>query len=114
MKIKIVESTISADELKEIGKEFYISMIKGVVDIEKEIVAFGGEYHMDANIILLDSGSKQQDIWGFNIRFDEPKEHWIQYESLINIRPAQNNPSTEVHDQKIRDIMKRIINKKIE
>lgn len=113
MNIKIVESTITLTELKEIAKEFYTGMIKGVVDIEKEIVAFGGEYHMDANMILLENGSEQKNIWGFNINFDEPKDSWIEYTSLINIRPAVGNKNMEVQDENIRKKMKEIIDSKI-
>ena len=52
MNIKIVEDKISLQELREVAKEFYSTMIKGVVDVEKEIAAFGGEYHADANEML--------------------------------------------------------------
>ena len=113
MNIRIVEEHISLDELREIAKEFYGSMMKGVVDIEKEIVAFGGEYHMDANRMLLGQGSTQNNVWGFNIYLDKPRDSWIEYVSLINIRPQANNRDMEVQDEGIRAIMKRIIDSKI-
>ena len=53
MNIKIVTEPITRAEAKEIAKEFYVEMVKGVVDVEKGIIALGGEYHMDANTILL-------------------------------------------------------------
>ena len=114
MNIKIVEDKISLDELIEIAKEFYISMVKGAADIEKEIIAFGGEYHADANEILIENGSRQSDVWGFNVYFDRPRDSWIEYISLINIRPQANNLEMEIQDQGIRDKMKLIINSKIE
>jgi hypothetical protein len=113
MNIKIVEDTISVDKLREIAKEFYGSMVKGVVDIEREVVVFGGEYHMDSNILLLEHGSKQSDVWGFNIYPDMPRDSWIEYVSLINIRPAVNNRDMEVQDANIRAKMKEIIDSKI-
>ena len=113
MNIVIVEDKISVDKLRKIGKEFYLSMIKGVVDIEKEIVAFGGEYHMDANMVLMENGSKQSNVWGFNVYFDKPRDSWIEYTSLINIRPLANNNDMEVLDQNIREKMKKIIDSKI-
>lgn len=113
MIIKIVADTISLDELRNIAKEFYISMVKGVVDIEKSVVAFGGEYHMDANVLLLENGSKQGDVWGFNIYPDMPRDSWIEYTSLINIRPAANNRDMEVQNADIRAKMKSIIESKI-
>jgi len=36
MIIRIVDDSISLDELREIAKEYYIDMIKGVADISKE------------------------------------------------------------------------------
>lgn len=113
MNIKIVSGQITLDELREIAKEFYGNMIKGVVDIKKEIVAFGGQYHMDSNLRLIEMGSEQKNVWGFNINFDQPKENWIEYVSLINIRPLVGNRRMEVEDEEIRETMKKIINSKI-
>ena len=114
MNIKLVEDKISLQELREVAKEFYSTMIKGVVDVEKEIAAFGGEYHADANKIILENGSRQSDVWGFNIYFDKPRESWIEYVSLINIRPQAGNREMEIQDKNIRDKMKAIINSRIE
>ena len=113
MNIVVVEDKITVNELREIAKEFYVSMIKGVVDIEKSVVAFGGEYHIDANIVLMDNGSKQKDIWGFNIYFDRPREEWLKYNSLINIRPLAGNNEMDVQNEDIRNKMKEVINSKI-
>ena len=113
MDIKIVSDNITVNELKEVAKEFYTLMVKGVVDIEEKIIAFGGEYHMDANKILIENGSKQENIWGFNVYFNKSREEWIEYTSLINIRPLVNNNDMEVQDKNIRDKMKQIINSKI-
>lgn len=113
MIIKIVEGTISVNELREIAKEYYVDMIKGVVDISKEIVAFGGEYHMDANVKILENGSVQADVWGFNIFFDRPQDERIEYTSLINIRPQAENRSMEVKDEVIRNKMRDIVDRKI-
>lgn len=113
MIIKIVEGTISENELREIAKEYYVSMVKGVVDISKGTVAFGGEYHMDANVKILENGSVQADVWGFNIFFDRPQDERIEYTSLINIRPQAENRSMEVKDEVIRNKMRDIIDRKI-
>ncbi len=109
MNIKIINKKISEPELCEIAKEFYGEMIKGVVDIELGILAMGGEYHMDANNLLIESGSKQPNIWGFNWYFNRPREGRIEYVSLINIRPAQGNRVMEVQDSVLRDKMKKVI-----
>ena len=113
MEIRIVTDTIHEDELRILGKDFYGEMIKGVVDLAREIVAFGGEYHMDANKVLLHDGSVQSDMWGFNWYFDVPSDDKIEYTSLINIRPLQGNRGMEVLDEDIRVRMSEIIRKKV-
>ena len=109
MIIKLINQKITESELREIAKDFYIVMIKGVVDVERGILAMGGEYHIDANIVLIENGSRQQDIWGFNWYFDRAGDERIEYVSLINIRPAQGNRTMEVQDMSLRDTMKTII-----
>ena len=109
MPIKIIDKKITENELREIAKDFYIDMIKGVADIERGILAIGGEYHMDANAILIENGSRQQNVWGFNWYFDRTGDERIEYVSLINIRPAQGNRSMEVQNASLRDAMRIII-----
>ncbi|MEK7150024.1 MAG: DUF5674 family protein [Patescibacteria group bacterium] len=113
MIIRVIEDAIILDELREIAREYYVDMIKGVVDISKEIMAIGGEYHMDANMKILENGSIQADVWGFNIFFDRPQDERIEFTSLINIRPQAGNMSMEVEDEVIREKMRAIINRKI-
>ena len=113
MNIIVVEKEIPLADLKEVAQEFYKTMIKGVVDIEKEVVAFGGEYHIDANQKLIERDSKQKNIWGFNVYLERPRDAWIEYISLINIRPSAGNTDMEVSDPNIREKMKRIIDSKI-
>ena len=110
MKIKIVKEKISREEIEELAKEFYITLLKGVVDIEKEIMALGGEYHMDANMELLEKEeSKQENIWGFNIIVGKTGDEMIEYVSLINIRPNQNNRQMEIESEDLRQKMKSVI-----
>lgn len=115
MNIKIVKDKISKKELEEMAEEYYFPMIKGVVDISAEIVAFGGEYHNDANIFLQEKEESlmQKNIWGFNLYLDRDKKEWLEYVSLINIRPKAGNMSMEVNNKEIRDKMKKIIDLKI-
>jgi hypothetical protein len=113
MNIKLIKEPISKSEVLEIAKEFYIDMVKGVVDIEREVIALGGEYHMDANMILIGNGSKQQNVWGFNIYPKQIGDDWIEYTSLINIRPKMGNMDMVIKNKEICDKMKKIIEKLI-
>lgn len=111
MNIKIIKQPITKAEAREIAQEFYVEMVKGVADIEKGIIALGGEYHVDANAILIRNGSQQKDVWGFNLYPDRTSDSWIEYTSLINIRPSANNRSMNVEDEKIRAKIKTIVGK---
>jgi hypothetical protein len=80
--------------------------IKLAVDIERKILAGGGELHADCEAVLLENGSKQVDIWGADWY---PMTQEVGYESLINIRPRQNNRSMEIQDQVIRERVAEIV-----
>jgi hypothetical protein len=84
------------------ANRFYI---KTVVDIRQPILAGGGEMHSDCEIVLLDNGSEQQDIWGASWN---PISQEIFYESMVNLRPRQNR-SMEILDSMIREHVKQII-----
>lgn len=108
--IKIIEKPITSDELREIAKELFGDMLKAVVDIEKKIIAVGGELHADEEAILLDNGSKQQDLWGINIYPNQPRDSWLEFDSMINIRPSQGNRSRNVENPELREKIKGIVN----
>jgi hypothetical protein len=79
--------------------------IKVAVDIEREILAGGGEKHAFCEAALLEDGSRQRDIWGADwVPFNQS----IAYESIINIRPSQNNRSMLIQDPVIRELVKQI------
>lgn len=80
--------------------------IKLAVDIERGILAGGGELHADCEAILLEDGSRQADIWGADWY---PLTQEVGYESLINIRPRQNNRSMEIQDPVIRERVAQIV-----
>ncbi len=111
--IRILSEPIGRDEAREIGKPWYQELVKGVVDIDQGLIALGGEYHMDANVILIANGSKQSNVWGFNIYPDQTGDDFIEYTSLINIRPAVGNRTMVVEDEGIRNAMRDIIERLI-
>lgn len=114
MEIKIITDTISKEEVKKLAEDTFGDMVKAVVDIEKKIIAIGGELHADAEAVLIDYGSKQKNIWGINIYPDKPKNERIEYISLINIRPKQNNMSMKIEDTALQNIINEIINSVIQ
>ena len=109
MEILIVRESIDATTLEALARGWYDTMVKGVADLERGIIALGGDWHIDANNILILDGSEQKNLWGFNIQVEEKSE--IEYVSLINIRPAQNNRAMEIEDEGIRKAMFTLIKK---
>ncbi len=71
--------------------EVFGDMVKFVVDVERVVVALGGEMHVDAEAVLLEAGSRHEDLWGGNFYPHRTRERRIEYGALINIRPAQDN-----------------------
>ena len=113
MEIKIVRDEILLSEVKKLAQDIYGDMVKGVVDIDQGVFALGGEMHADAEAVLLKEGCQQKTLWGFNVYPDQPRDQWIQYQSLINIRPSQGNRSMEIQDVDVRERVAKIVNQKI-
>jgi len=109
MEIRIIDQSISQAELEKLAEETFGDMIKGVVDVEKGVMALGGELHEDAEALLLENGSNQQSLWGINILPQKPKEDRIEFTSLINIRPSRGYRSMEIEDEEIKEKIKNII-----
>jgi len=93
--IVVVEERIDGPELRRLLERFFGDMVKYVIDIEREVAAVGGELHADAEALLLETGSRQDDLWGANYYPGRGREGCIELTALINIRPALGNPSME-------------------
>jgi hypothetical protein len=79
------------------------NLVKAVVDVERKIMALDGELHADEEALLLENGSRQENLWGINIYPDLEGPDRIEFDSVINIRPSQGNRSRGVDDQSIRE-----------
>ncbi len=95
--------------MRQLAEISYKDMVKGVVDLDSEWVALGGELHADAEELLLEKGSQQSSLWGFNIYPDKLGDDRIRYTSFINIRPHDGNADIEVKDVNIRSKIKLIV-----
>jgi hypothetical protein len=111
--MRVVTDSISKTELAEMAKRQFGELVKAVVDVEKEIMAVGGEMHADEEALLLEGGSRQEDLWGVNIYPQNSGEDWIEFDSVINIRPPQGNRSRNVENPIIRAKIKEIITKRV-
>jgi hypothetical protein len=102
MDILVVREPVDQGTLLALAREWHHSLVKGVADISLGTVALGGEWHIDANNRLIEEGSEQKNLWGFNIYPGEREDAAIEYNSLINIRPLQGNRSMEITREETR------------
>lgn len=113
--MKEVEDKITVAELSEMAKKMYGNLVKGVVDIEKNILVVDAEMHADEEQFLLERGSKQQDLWGINLYPEElGADGFIEFDSMINIRPRQQNMSRGVEDENTRKRIVALVNRKVQ
>ena len=114
MRTLILDKKMPAEELAVLAAEGYGDFVKAVADISRGVIALGGEMHADAEALLLEAGSAQEDLWGFNLLMGMPPGQRIEYTSLINIRPKQGNPSTTVSDGSVRSQIDQLVGRFIE
>ncbi|MFH1546440.1 MAG: DUF5674 family protein [Patescibacteria group bacterium] len=102
--IEIISEKISPQKLRELADESYERLIKFVADIEREVIAAGGEMHADAEALLLADGSEQENLWGANFYlFEKDSQKRVEFISLINIRPREGNRKMEIESPEIRE-----------
>ena|SRR3989344_3142638 len=94
---------VSIKELRQMAEKMYGSIVKADVDISRKIMVVDMEMHVDGEAYLLENGSKQEDLWGINFKPDRfGTDGFVEFDSMINIRPSQNNPSRSVLDEGIK------------
>jgi hypothetical protein len=106
--IVIISTPISAQRLAEMAVRFD-DMVKVVVDIRRKLLALGGGLHSDEEAALVEQGSARHDVWGINIYPEKPRSEWIEFTSLINIRPGVGNRSRGVEDAGRRQLICEIV-----
>ena len=101
-------------ELQGMAHHFFGDMVKGVVDIEQQVLAVDAELHADLESLLLEKGHQQEYLWGINLYPFLEGDDFLEFDSMINIRPAQNNRSRGVENVEVQNQIKAIINQIIE
>ena len=84
-------------------------MVKGAVDIKKGLLGIDAEMHADIEQALLEEGSNQDDVWGINLWFEDDGDDFIEFDSMINVRPRQNNRSRGVENPEIREKIREVV-----
>ena len=113
MPILIVSTAITLDELRRLAGEQFGDFVKAVVDLGRGVMAIGGELHADEEAVLLQDGARQRDLWGINLYPDRPAGELVEFDSMINLRPSQDNRSRGVEDaetrRRILDVIGRLV-----
>lgn len=107
--ILVISQSITLEQLKKVASQRFGDMVKAVVDLEKNVMAIGGELHADEEATLLEQGSRQANLWGINLYVDLPPEEMIEFDSMVNIRPSQGNRSRGVDDAEVRGKIRELV-----
>lgn len=94
------------DETIKKAAEDLNGYIKFVVDVKLEVLAAGGTRHFEDEKLLLEDGSQQEDLWGGGLDLATGE---VDFDSMINIRPHQDNPSREILSQELRKKISEIV-----
>ena len=113
MSIDVVTTPIHLDTIRQAAQGQFGDFVKAVVDVSQGVMAIGGELHADEEALLLQHGARQADLWGVNLYPERPIADFVEFDSMINVRPAHGNRSRGVDDaavrQRILDIVARLV-----
>ena len=105
---------ISISELKELSSKMMDDLVKADVDVNKKIIVIDAPMHVDMETYLLENGSNNEDIWGINLHpYEYGTEKFIEFDSMINLKPRYGNRSRYVEDENIRGKIIDIVNEVI-
>ncbi len=112
--MKIIKDSIQISELKEMSKKMYDNLVKAMVDVEKEVMAVDAGLHADLMEFLIETeNSEPKNVWGINIFPDKSSEDLIEFDSMMNIKPAFGNRTRGVDNENIRKKIIEITNRLI-
>lgn len=109
MTIEIIRAPITRAHLSSLAEAQFGDMVKAVVDVERRVMAIGGELHSDEEAALIEDGSAQTNLWGVNLYPAEQGNAWIEFDSMINVRPSQGNRSRNVEDPVLQDRIHQVV-----
>lgn len=110
--MEIIKEALTLHKLRQMAGQFG-GMVKAVVDVQKQLVAVDAELHSDLEALLLENGSRQKDLWGINLYPELPGDDFVEFDSMINMRPSQGNKSRGVEDEALRRKIIEVVGKRI-
>lgn len=109
--MRILDQPTTAEELKKVAAERFCDLVKAVVDVHRELVAIDAELHSDLEALLIQSGSEQRSLWGVNFYPDLHGDDFVEFDSIVNVRPSQGNKSLGVENEETRRKIIQVVNK---
>jgi hypothetical protein len=109
MRLVDCDLPVTLDDLRVMAGAMFGDLIKAVVDVRRETMAIDAELHSDAEAFLLERGSAQEDLWGINLYPELQGSDFVEFDSIINLRPSRGNRSRGVEDPAIRERILAII-----
>ncbi len=109
MTIEIIRAPINRAYLSSLAEAQFGDMVKAVVDVQRQVMAIGGELRSDEEAALIEDGSAQTNLWGVNLYPAEQGNAWIEFDSMINVRPSQGNRSRNVEDPVLQDRIRQVV-----
>ena len=106
----ILDKPITREELCTDFNHHFEDMVKGIVDVSARTLAIDAELHADLESLLLSNGAEQENLCGINLWPEETGEDFVEFDSLINIRPWQGNRGRDVYDPEIRRQIVEVVN----
>jgi hypothetical protein len=110
----IVSERVTRAELAAMAERVFGDLVKAVVDVERGVMAVDAELHSDEEAALLEDGSEQGNLWGINLYPGLAGEDWLEFDSVINIRPWQKNRSRGVEDPQLRARIRQVVDRLVE
>ncbi len=107
---RVTSSTpLSIDDLRHLAQTRFGDMVKGVVDLERRVLLLDADLHADQEAELLAEGSAQRNLWGINLYPGVDGPEWLEFDSMINLRPSFGNRSRGVDDPATRDAIRALV-----
>ena len=100
--MKIITQQVTLAELQQMAAALFGNLIKAVVDVDRKILAVDAELHSDLEALLIENGSNQKNLWGINLYPEMKGDDFVEFDSMINMRPSQGNRSRGVDSSEMR------------
>ena len=109
--MKIITQKLTLAEFNQMAATGFGNLVKAVVDIDRELLAVDAELHSDLEALLLENGSRQKSLWGINLYPEMTGDDFVEFDSMINMRPSQGNRSRGVDNLETRKTIIKIVSK---